>query len=116
MYLQTSTQGSRGRGSFRALGYPTEKEDINLAVDGSLLNYSKYHRWYTQVLWRTRYKNGSTKGKTTKSHPRSSGMSDQGSKEQITDQRVEMDVMHAAGERFLVCVCSPLELTMKLHV
>jgi hypothetical protein len=47
--------------------------------------------------------------------PKASGMTDLQSKEQITSQEAVMDTLHVAGEKFLVCIGSPLELTTILH-
>jgi hypothetical protein len=56
------------------------------------------------------------RGKTTRSHAKTRVMSDEGSKMQLTYQDMVMDVMHVAGQKFLISICTPLGLLLVCHV
>jgi len=56
------------------------------------------------------------RGKTTKSNPKIRMVGDKGAKLQITNQDLVADVMHVAGERFLISISAPLGLLLVCHL
>jgi hypothetical protein len=108
LYTKKEVERAREAGEF-------EKEAVHLIRDGNLVNvpYSvdDIRRYYTiygpQVA--------AVRGKTTKQHAKSAERADMGAMEQQTMQELCTDVMYAAGEKFLISVCSPLELTIVSH-
>jgi len=56
------------------------------------------------------------RGKTTKRHVSSHRTEDAMAKLQITNQQLVADVVHVAGEKFLLSISSPLELLLVYHL
>jgi hypothetical protein len=100
----------------RSLGYPSEKEAIKLVRKGNVHNipYSVddvrrlYDIYGAQVP--------ALRGSTTKKRAKSSTMSDNAPKAQVTKQELTADVMHLLDQKFIISVSSPLELVLICHV
>ncbi len=59
----------------------------------------------------------SVRGKTVKMHVNRSGREDtEAQTQELKNQELAMDIMHTAGEKFLVSVSLPLELTLICHL
>jgi hypothetical protein len=114
MYMRKQVHKVLEAGEFlKALGYPTEKEAINFVRDGNIINIphsvddvKRFFDIYGPQV-------PAIRGKTVKMRVTWSGHEDTEAKNQeIKRQELAMDVMHTAGEKFLVSVSSPLELTL----
>jgi hypothetical protein len=100
----------------KALGYPTEAEALRIVSDGSVLNVPHstvdvkrfFDIYGAQVP--------SLRGKATRRHVKVHRVENPTSKMQITDQQVVADMIHVAGEKFLLSISSPLELLLVYHL
>jgi hypothetical protein len=101
----------------RALGYPTEKEAINFVRDGNVINIPHsvdnvkhfFDIYGPQV--------SAIRGKTVRMHVTRSGHEETEAQTlEWTHQELVMELMFAAGEKFLVSISSPLELTLICHL
>jgi hypothetical protein len=116
LYTKKEVERAKEAGEFlRTVGYLSVKEAMHLIRDGNLVNvpYSvdDIRRYYTTYGPQV----AAARGKTTKQHEKSTERADIGAMEQQTMQELCTDVMYAAGEKFLLSVCSPLELTIVSH-
>jgi hypothetical protein len=88
----------------KALGYPTERKALGIVSHGSILNIphgvEDVKRFFS---------------KTTKKHVKRARELGLESKLQVTMQEMTADVMHVAGERFLVSISQPLGLLLVIH-
>jgi hypothetical protein len=118
MYTRKQVCKALEAGEFlRVLGYPTEKEAINFVKDGnanniphSVDNVKRFFDIYGPQV-------SSIRGKMVKMHVNRSGREDTEAQiQELKNQELAMDVMHAAGEKFLVSVTSPLKLTLICHL
>jgi hypothetical protein len=117
--LYTSKQVRRAleAGEFlKALGYPSERDELELLRTGNVRNIphspDDVRRFYTVYGPQVE----ALRGMTTKAHAKSRVMSDEGSKLKVTYQDLVMDVMHVAGEKFLISICAPLGLLLVCHI
>ena len=58
----------------------------------------------------------SIRGKTTDQNTNTRDTYDEGVKMQITNQSLTTDVMHVAGEKFMISIAEPLNLIITAHV
>jgi hypothetical protein len=109
MYTRKEVRRALEAGEFlKSMGYPTEQEAINIVQSGNILNipYSveDVKRFFdvcgTQAV--------GLRGETTKKKAMPATRQDLGARQQITDQVMVGDVMHAAGGFFFVSISSPL--------
>jgi hypothetical protein len=100
----------------RAMGYPTQAEAISMVQSGNVFNVphsvDDVNRFYD--IYRPQV--AGIRGRTTKRHAKRQSEPDSTTKLQITYQDLVADVMHVAGQKFLVSVSSPLELLMTYHI
>jgi hypothetical protein len=100
----------------RALGYPSLPDAVSLVRDGNVRNVpygvEDVRRFFdiygAQVA--------ALRGKTTKKHVKGATMEDTRAKMQLTEQVMVADVMHVAGNKFLVSISSPLEVVLVKHI
>jgi hypothetical protein len=117
MYTRKEVIRALQAGEFlKALGYPSERDALEVLRAGNIRNipYSAddVRRFYT--IYGTQVE--VIRGKTTKKHADPRIMKDEGAKLQLTNQDLVMDVMHVAGEKFLVSLCTPLGLLLVCHL
>jgi hypothetical protein len=116
-YTRKEVRKALEAGEFlRALGYPSEKEAVHIVQDGNVMNVP-----YTAADVRRFYdiygaQVAALRGKTTRQHAVQVAVEDRELREQRTRQVLVSDVMHACGHKFLVTLCSPLELTVISNV
>jgi hypothetical protein len=100
----------------RALGYPSLQDAVNIVRDGNVRNvpYSieDVRRFFN--IYGTQ--NPALRGKTTRRHAKGTTMEDTKAKLQLTNQVMVANIMHVAGEMFLVSVSSPLEIILVKHI
>jgi hypothetical protein len=117
MYSSKDVRCALEAGEFlRAMGYPTQTEAISMVQSGNVINVphsvDDVNRFYDiygpQVA--------GIRGRTTKRHAKRQNVPDSAAKLQITYQDLVADVMHVAGQKFLVSISSPLELLMTYYV
>jgi hypothetical protein len=117
LYTKKQVRKAIAAGEFlKALGYPSEKDALELLRTGNVRNIphsaDDISRFYTVYGPQVE----ALRGKTTRSHAKTRVMSDEGSKMQLTYQDMVMDVMHVAGQKFLISICTPLGLLLVCHV
>jgi hypothetical protein len=102
----------------KALGYPSERDALEVLYAGNVrksltvrmtLRASSFYTIDGPQVEAIR-------GMTTKRHVKGSVVRDEGAKMQVTNQDLTMDVMHVAGEKFLISICSPLGLLLVCHL
>ena len=99
----------------KALGYPTERKPLGIVSHGNILNIphgvedvKRFFSIYGDQI-------PGIRGKTTKKHVKRARELGLESKLQVTMQEMTADVMHVAGERFLVSISQPLGLLLVIH-
>jgi len=100
----------------RALGFPSLQDAVNLVRDGNVMNVPygvedvrRFFDIYGAQI-------PALRGKTTKRHTKGATMEDRAVRMQLTEQVMTADVMHVAGEKFLISVSSPLEVLLVKHL
>jgi hypothetical protein len=117
LYTKKEVEKARVAGEFLwSVGFPSEKKAMHLIRDSNLVNI--LHSVYAGTIPYIWAASGSSeaRGKTTKQHVKSTESVDMGAMEQQTMQEMCTDVTYAVGEKFLISVCSPLELTIISHM
>jgi hypothetical protein len=94
-------------------GYPSLREALNLVTDGNVVGIKHSAADVRRYFEITGPQVESVQGTTTRQHISASNNFDRGIKEQRTRQTLVSDVMFVNNKnRFLVSVCSPLELVV----
>ena len=113
LYTRREVRKAQEVGEFlKSLGYPTQKEAIGIVRDGNIKNIPctaedvrRYFEIYGPQV-------PGIRGKMMKRRAILVGKEDRGAKLQITNQEMTADVMHVAGEKFLVSISKPLGLLL----
>jgi len=117
MYQRKDIPRALEAGEFlKSLGYPTQSEALRIVSDGNVMNVpytlADIKRFFdiygAQVP--------GLRGKTTKRHVSRHRTEDAMAKLQIMNQQLVADVVHVAGEKFLLSISSPLELLLVYHL
>jgi hypothetical protein len=116
-YMRKQVRKALEAGKFlKALGYPTEREALGIVSHGNLLNVPYgtvdikcfFDIYSAQIP--------GVRGKMMKQQVKRARMIEPHSKLQVTAQEMTANIMHVAGERFLVSVLKPLGLLLVKHV
>jgi hypothetical protein len=96
----------------RALGYPTEKEALGIVTHSNITNVPYGSDDIKRFFATYGAQVPGLRGKITAKHVKRARTTDFDSKEQITSQEMTADVMHIAGEKFLVSISKLLGLLL----
>jgi hypothetical protein len=115
LYTSKQVRKALEAGEFlRALGYPTEKEALGISIvtHGNITNvlYGPEDIKHFFAIYGAQVP--ALRGKTTAKHVKRARTMDLDSKVQITSHEMTADVMHVAGEKFLVSISKPLGLLL----
>ena len=118
MYTKRQVQNAKKAGEFiENAGFPSQGEALKLVRDGNIkdvpveaTDIKLFYEIYGEPI-------SSIKGKTTcQKNVNLSDNYDEGLRMQVTEQAMTTDIMHVAGEKFMVYLSEPLNLIMTAHV